>query len=119
MRIRSEVVPLLSGLLALGMAPAGDALAQMAPPAASDKPGGLEVTSKHPAFRAQLHSAIDMSDAGNWTKALKEFDRLVAAYPNEPEVRFERAMVLLNLDRDVDAIADLEQVLKLVPEYPG
>src|SRR5262245_21467171 len=28
-------------------------------------------------------------------------------------------MVLLNLDRDVDAIADLEQVLKLVPEYPG
>jgi tetratricopeptide (TPR) repeat protein len=62
---------------------------------------------------------MDMSDAGNWTKALKEFDRLVAAYPNEPQVRFERAMVLLNLNRDAEAIAELEQVFKLAPEYPG
>jgi hypothetical protein len=35
------------------------------------------------------------------------------------EARLERAMLLLNLDRDADAIADLEQVLKLVPEYLG
>jgi tetratricopeptide (TPR) repeat protein len=62
---------------------------------------------------------MDMSDGGNWTKALTEFDRLVAAYPKEPQVRFERAMVLLNLNRDADAIAELEQVFKLAPEYPG
>jgi predicted Zn-dependent protease len=43
----------------------------------------------------------------------------VAAHPEEAQARFERAMVLLNLDRDAEAIADLEQVLKLAPEYPG
>lgn len=37
----------------------------------------------------------------------------------DAEARFERAMVLLNLDRDAGAIADFEQVLKLVPEYLG
>jgi tetratricopeptide (TPR) repeat protein len=62
---------------------------------------------------------MDMSDAGNWANALKEFDRLVAAHPKEAQTRFERAMVLLNLDRDAEAIAELEEVLKLVPEYPG
>jgi hypothetical protein len=76
------------------------------------------MTSKDSVFRAQLHAAIDISDAGNWTNALHEFNRLVAAYPNEAEARFERAMVLLNLNRDVAAIADLEQVLKLVPGIP-
>ena len=77
------------------------------------------MTSKDSVFRAQLHAAIDISDTGNWTNALHEFNRLVADYPNEAEARFERAMVLFNLNRDAAAIADLEQVLKLVPEYPG
>jgi tetratricopeptide (TPR) repeat protein len=33
--------------------------------------------------------------------------------------RFERAMVLLNLERDLDAIADLEHILRHDPSYPG
>src|SRR5262245_5727083 len=119
MRRRSWTGPVLCGVWAVAISAACGALAQTAPPAASDKSRGLEVTSEDPAFRAQLHSAMDMSDGGNWTKALKEFDRLVAAYPNEPQVRFERAMVLLNLNRDAEAIAELEQVFKLAPEYPG
>ena len=69
------------------------------------------MTSKDSAFRAQLHAAIDKSDAGNWTNALQELDRLVAAYPNEVQARFERAMVHLNLNCDAAASADLEQVL--------
>jgi Flp pilus assembly protein TadD len=62
---------------------------------------------------------MDMSDAGNWAHALKAFDRLVAAHPKEAQARFERAMVLLNFGRDAEAITDLEEVLKLVPDYPG
>jgi tetratricopeptide (TPR) repeat protein len=77
------------------------------------------VSSEDSAFRTRLLAAIDLSDAGNWTNAQKEFDRLVAAHPNEAAARFERAMVLLNLNRDAEAIVDLEQVLKLAPEYPG
>ncbi len=93
------------------------ALAQTAAPPASDK--RPEMTSTDPVFRAQLEAAIDLSDTGEWSKALKDLDRLVAGYPDEMQARFERAMVLLNLDRDADAIVDLEHVLKHAPEYPG
>ncbi len=120
MRKRIWIGPLLcGGLWALEMSAANTALAQTAAPAASDKSGALEVTSSDPAFRTQLRAAMDMSDAGNWTNALKEFDRLLAAHPKEAQTRFERAMVLLNLDRDAEAIAELKQVLELVPDYPG
>jgi tetratricopeptide (TPR) repeat protein len=72
-----------------------------------------------PAFRTALDAAIDLSNDGEWETALQEFDRLVKAYPGEMQAWFERAMVLLNLDRDQDAIADLENVLKHDPGYPG
>jgi len=72
-----------------------------------------------PAFRAALDAAIDLSDDGEWKAALGAFNRLVKAYPDEMQPWFERAMVLLNLDRDRDAIADLEHVLKHDPDYPG
>jgi hypothetical protein len=60
MRMRSRTGQLLCGLWAVGISAAGAALAQTAPPATSDKSGGLEVTSNDPAFRAQLHAAMDM-----------------------------------------------------------
>ena len=40
-------------------------------------------------------------------------------YPDEMQPRFERAIVLLNLDRDLEAIGDLEHVLEHCPDYPG
>src|SRR6185295_14276800 len=71
------------------------------------------------AFRAELDAAIDLSNEGKWKQALKAFDGLVKANPDEMQPRFERAMVLLNLDRDRDAINDLEYVLQREPDYPG
>jgi tetratricopeptide (TPR) repeat protein len=70
-------------------------------------------------FRSKLDAAIDLSDDGRWKAALKAFDRIVEAYPREMQPRFERAMVLLNLQRDLGAIADLEHILKHDPDYPG
>jgi hypothetical protein len=55
-------------------------------------------------FRSELDAAIDLSDDGRWKAAPKAFDRIVKAYPREMQPRFERAMVLLNLERDLDAI---------------
>jgi tetratricopeptide (TPR) repeat protein len=72
-----------------------------------------------PVFRAELSAAIDLSNNGKWKKALKALDGLVKAHPEEMQPRFERAMVLLNLDRDRDAIKDLEQILQREPDYPG
>jgi tetratricopeptide (TPR) repeat protein len=72
-----------------------------------------------PEFRSELDAAIDLSDDGEWEAALKAFDRLVTAHPGEMQPRFERAMVLLNLNRDLEAIAELEHVLKHAPDYPG
>lgn len=72
-----------------------------------------------PRFDSDLATAIELGDDGALTAALAAFDRLVANYPNEMPARFERAMVLLNLDRDAEAIADLEHVLEHDPDYPG
>src|SRR5262245_53579381 len=119
MRIRSRAGALVWGLLIAEISAAGIAVAQTLPPTVSDKSGQVEVPREDAALRAQLPAAMDKYDARNWTRALEDFDRLVRAYPNEAQARFERAMVLLNLNRDAAAIADLEQVLKLAPEYPG
>ena len=71
------------------------------------------------AFRSELDAALDLGDKVGWEAALKAFDRLVKVYPYELQPRFERAMVLLNLGRDRDAIVDLEHLLKHDPDYPG
>jgi predicted Zn-dependent protease len=70
-------------------------------------------------YRAELHAAIDLSDQGKYKKALKALARLVKNFPEETQPRFERAMTLLNLDRDAEALADLQHVLARRPDYPG
>ena len=71
-------------------------------------------------FRAEIDAAIGMvGGARTWKSALKAFDKLVKAYPDEMQPRFERAMVLLNLDRDKEALVDLEVVLARQPDFPG
>jgi tetratricopeptide (TPR) repeat protein len=78
-----------------------------------------EMATRDLAFQAELNAAIDLSNEGKWKKALKALDGLVKGHPDEMQPRFERAMVLLNLDRDADAIKDLEHVLQREPDYPG
>lgn len=70
-------------------------------------------------FQERLEEAIDLNDEGKYRKALTLFNKLVKEQSTHAQTRFERAMVLMNLDQDEKAAKDLEKVLHLEPDYPG
>lgn len=70
-------------------------------------------------LETELHRAIDLSDTGKWDDAVKILNRLSDQNPEELQVRFERAIVYLNLDNTKPALKDLEFVYKRNPHYPG
>ncbi len=62
-------------------------------------------------------NAFDLASKGSNDEALLEYNRALETYPNLPnEVRFNRAIVLDKLDRDLAAVAALED---LVRDQPG
>ena len=70
-------------------------------------------------YQRLLHTAMDDLDLGRYSKAIKQLNKLIAADPKQPQPYFERAMALLNLDKDAEAAADLEQALLFEADYPG
>jgi hypothetical protein len=69
-------------------------------------------------YQERLIKAMDLADSKP-NKALELLGALIKDFPTEMQPRFERAMVLLNLDDEKAAIRDLECVLQSEPEYPG
>lgn len=61
---------------------------------------------------------MDLNDAGKYRKALAIYDKLIKKTPLA-QVYFERAMTLLNLERDQEAAQDLEKALQMEPNFPG
>jgi len=70
-------------------------------------------------FKQRIAEAIDLSDDEEHEQALVRLNALVTEFPAEPQAYFERAITLLNLDRDAQAIPDLENALAIDPAYPG
>ena len=68
---------------------------------------------------ALVHRGIDLSDAEDYEGVLKVLTRAIVADPGNPQAHFERGMVLLNLDRDAEAIADFDRALAIDPAFPG
>jgi predicted Zn-dependent protease len=66
-----------------------------------------------------IHEAIDRSDDGDHEGALELLARAIEADPANPQAYHERAMALLNLNRDREALADFDRVLELDPVFPG
>jgi len=66
-----------------------------------------------------INRAIDLSNNGDWKQALELLNRLALEIPDNQQVRFERAMVHLNLDNTLLAIDDLELVQIQNPSFPG
>lgn len=66
-----------------------------------------------------IHKAIDRSDDGDHEGAVKLLTRAVKADPANPQAYHERAMALLNLSRDREALADFDRALGLDSRFPG
>jgi len=66
-----------------------------------------------------VQRAIDLSDAEDYSGSLKLLTRAIAADVNNAQAFFERGMVLLNLDRDSDAVPDFDRALAIDPAFPG
>ncbi|HKB35123.1 MAG TPA: tetratricopeptide repeat protein, partial [Gemmataceae bacterium] len=66
-----------------------------------------------------IHKAIDRLDRGDYEGAVKLLTRAVKADPTNLQAYHERAMALLNLNRDREALADFSKALELNPRFPG
>jgi len=66
-----------------------------------------------------VHEAIDLSDSEDYSGALELLTRAISANSNNAQAYFERGMVLLNLDRDADAIPDFDRALSIDSDFPG
>lgn len=65
-------------------------------------------------FEDGIAEAIELSDDGKHKQALTKLNALIKAFPDKAQAYFERAMTLLNLDRDAKAAADLEKRLRSI-----
>ncbi len=66
-----------------------------------------------------IHQAIDLSDDEDYDAALELLSQVITLEPDNAGALFERAMVLMNLDRDAEALPDFDRALALEPDYPG
>ncbi len=66
-----------------------------------------------------IDEAIDLSNAGDYRKAQKLLTKAIKLDASNAQAHFERAIVLMNMDRDEDALADLDRCLALDAAFPG
>jgi tetratricopeptide (TPR) repeat protein len=71
------------------------------------------------AARRLIHKGIERSDNGDYEGAVKHLTRAIEAEPANPQAYHERAMALLSLDRDREALADFGRALELRPRFTG
>lgn len=66
-----------------------------------------------------IYDAIDLSDDGDYEGAVALLARAIEVDPANPQAYHERAMALLNMDRNREAVADFDRALELDPKFPG
>ncbi|MCA3218633.1 MAG: tetratricopeptide repeat protein [Burkholderiales bacterium] len=91
------------------------ATAQVAPPAASPATGRPLVPTAPPTDAEAIDALIQER---RLDAALKRADEVIAKNPRNAQVRFQRAVILTDLDRAADAIAALEGLSQDYPELP-
>ncbi len=68
---------------------------------------------------AEIIKAIDYSDNEEYQMAIAVCTDIIKSDSNYDRAYFERAMALLNLEKDYLALIDFKKLLDLNPEYPG
>lgn len=66
-----------------------------------------------------IDEAIDRSDDEDYGGAIELLTQAIEANPRNARAFHERAMALLNLDKDHEALADFTRALDLDPKFPG
>jgi tetratricopeptide (TPR) repeat protein len=66
-----------------------------------------------------IDQAIELSDAGKYRKAHDLLTKAIKLDGSIAQAYFERAISLMGMDRDRDALPDLDRCLELDPAYPG
>jgi hypothetical protein len=66
-----------------------------------------------------IQEAIDLSGEGEHEAAIELLTRAIAIDATKPQAFFERAIALLDLEQDREALLDLDKALELDPRFPG
>ena len=95
-------------------------LAALATPAAAQQPAQWSPWSSDlvPAPRSEAAEIADLMQAGKSEDALKRADKFLADKPRDLQVRFLRAVTLVDLGRRDEAIDALTQLTQDFPELP-
>jgi tetratricopeptide (TPR) repeat protein len=91
------------------------AAAQVAPPATSPSTTRPLVPAAAPTDAEAIDALIQER---RFDAALKRADEVIAKNPRNAQVRFQRALILTDLNRTADAIAALEALSQDYPELP-
>jgi hypothetical protein len=66
-----------------------------------------------------IQEAIDRAEDGDYQAAIALLTRAIALDGTKPQAFFERALALLDSERDREALPDLDRALELDPLFPG
>jgi tetratricopeptide (TPR) repeat protein len=66
-----------------------------------------------------IQQAIDRAEDGEFQAAIALLTRAIAIDATKPQAFFERAIALLDSQRDREALPDLDRALELDPRFPG
>jgi tetratricopeptide (TPR) repeat protein len=66
-----------------------------------------------------VHRGMDLADNDNYSGAIRAYTQAIEIDPRNGQAYQERAMALLELQRDREAIADFERALAINPKFPG
>ena len=70
-------------------------------------------------FQATLYRIGCLQDVGNYDEALKICEKALLECSQSAEVLFQRAYLLFLLHRPLEALSDLDNILKIDSNYPN
>jgi Tfp pilus assembly protein PilF len=82
-------------------------------------PGLFELDPNMVEFRQQVHRGRRLGQLRSYAPALREIDKAIAVYPQEPEGYIHRAIIHRENDNDFKAIEDYDRALKIDPDQPA
>jgi tetratricopeptide (TPR) repeat protein len=110
-------IPGIAGQEPTDAAPPGASTATSVPPPAPLNPGAVPPTSEPTTAEGFSRRGTALAARRDFVHAISDLTRACELDPNEPRYFYERALAYAHSNQPAPAKADLEQVLKLKPDY--